>query len=75
MRVTQYDFDTIIERRGSGDLMHEALKPRWGRDDLPPMQGIESIQHSAADTQKILRDGQVIILRGGREYTILGSER
>lgn len=33
----KYDFDTIIERRGSGDLMHEALKPRWGRDDLQPM--------------------------------------
>ena len=33
----QYDFDTIIERRGSGDLMHEALKPRWGRDDLQPL--------------------------------------
>ncbi len=37
MRVTQYDFDTIIERRGSGDFMHEALKPRWGRDDLQPL--------------------------------------
>lgn len=33
----KYDFDTIIERRGSDDLMHEALKPRWGRDDLQPM--------------------------------------
>lgn len=33
----KYDFDTIIDRRGSGDLMHEALKPRWGRDDLLPM--------------------------------------
>ena len=33
----QYDFSTIIERRGSGDLMHEALRPRWGRDDLHPM--------------------------------------
>ncbi len=32
-----YDFSTIIDRRGSGDLMHEALKPRWGRDDLHPM--------------------------------------
>lgn len=32
-----YDFSTIIERRGSGDLMHEALLPRWGRDDLHPM--------------------------------------
>lgn len=33
----KYDFDTIIERRGTGDLMHEALLPRWGRDDLQPM--------------------------------------
>lgn len=32
-----YSFDNIIERRGTGDLMHEALKPRWGRDDLQPM--------------------------------------
>ncbi len=33
----KYDFSSIIERRGSGDLMHGALKPRWGRDDLHPM--------------------------------------
>ncbi len=32
-----YDFDTIIERRGSGDLMHEALLTHWGRTDLHPM--------------------------------------
>lgn len=32
-----YDFTTIIDRRGSGDLMHEALLPRWRRDDLHPM--------------------------------------
>ncbi len=31
------DFDSIIERKGSGDLMHEALLPRWKRDDLQPM--------------------------------------
>lgn len=35
--MATYDFDTIIPRRGSGDLMHEALLPRWGRDDLLPM--------------------------------------
>lgn len=33
----KYDFDTIIPRKGTGDLMHEALNPRWGRDDLLPM--------------------------------------
>lgn len=32
-----YDFTTIIDRCGSGDLMHEALLPRWRRDDLHPM--------------------------------------
>ncbi|MCH3981206.1 MAG: PatB family C-S lyase [Prevotella sp.] len=37
MKDKKYDFDTVIERRGSGDLMHEALLPRWGRDDLLPM--------------------------------------
>lgn len=33
----KYDFDTVIDRSGSGDLMHEALLPRWGRKDLLPM--------------------------------------
>lgn len=33
----KYDFDTVISRKGSGDLMHGALKSRWGRDDLLPM--------------------------------------
>lgn len=32
-----YDFDTVISRKGSGDLMHGALLRRWGRDDLLPM--------------------------------------
>lgn len=33
----KYDFDTVIERKGSGDVMHEALHKMWGRDDLLPM--------------------------------------
>lgn len=33
----KYDFDTVIERRGSGDVMHESLLSVWGRDDLLPM--------------------------------------
>lgn len=32
-----YNFDEIIDRRGSGDLKHDALQPRWGRDDLLPL--------------------------------------
>lgn len=34
--------------------------------------GMESIQPSAISVQKIVRDGQVLILRDGRTYTILG---
>lgn len=34
--------------------------------------GMESIQPSAISVQKVLRDGQVLILRDGRTYTILG---
>ena len=32
-----YNFDQIIDRKGSGDIKHDALKPRWGRDDLLPL--------------------------------------
>lgn len=32
-----YDFDEIIDRRGTGALKYEALLPRWGRDDLLPL--------------------------------------
>ena len=34
---TNYDFDKIVDRSGSGDLKHGALLPRWGRDDLLPL--------------------------------------
>ena len=32
-----YNFDEIIDRSGSGDLKHEAILPRWGRNDLLPL--------------------------------------
>lgn len=32
-----YNFDEIIDRSRSGDLKHEALLPRWGRNDLLPL--------------------------------------
>jgi len=33
----KYNFDKIIDRRGSDALKVEALKTRWGREDLIPM--------------------------------------
>ena len=35
--MKMYNFDEIIDRSGSGDLKHEALLPRWGRNDLLPL--------------------------------------
>lgn len=32
-----YNFDEIIDRSGNGDLKHEALLSRWGRNDLLPL--------------------------------------
>lgn len=32
-----YDFDKIVDRSGSGDLKHNVLKERYGRDDLLPL--------------------------------------
>lgn len=36
--------------------------------------GVESHQQSATGIQKIIRNGQILILRDGIEYTILGSQ-
>ena len=33
----KYDFDKIIDRKGSGALKYDALKERYGRDDLIPL--------------------------------------
>ena len=36
-------------------------------------QGIEGIQPSAVSSQKVIRDGQIMIVRGGKIYSILGQ--
>lgn len=36
--------------------------------------GVESIQSSAVSVQKIVKDGQVIILRNGKKYDVTGKE-
>ena len=33
----RYDFDQIIERKGSNDMKHEFMPLIWHRDDLSPM--------------------------------------
>lgn len=47
----------------------------WGIA-MPEDEGIEEItNYELRKTRKILRDGQLIIVRGGKEYNVLGGER
>lgn len=32
--MKKYDFDTLVDRRGSGDVKHAAMQQTYGRDDL-----------------------------------------
>ena len=49
------------------------LYQQWGEGVKPIGLGLESIQNAADNSQKILRNGQLIILRNGRTYTIQGQ--
>lgn len=35
--IKQYDFDRVIDRRGSGDVKHDMLNAYYGREDLIPL--------------------------------------
>ena len=39
-----------------------------------PVTGIESIQSSEVRTQKVLRDGQIVILRDNKQYSVMGIQ-
>ena len=45
------------------------LVPSWKDAD----EGFESVQNSEVRIQKILRNGQIVILRDGMEYDVLGN--
>lgn len=59
-----YNFDEIIDRSGSGDLKHEALLPRWGRNDLLPLW--------VADMDFATPDFVVDALKARRSHPIFG---
>ena len=33
----KYNFDEVIERRGTDSVKYDAVSERWGRSDLLPM--------------------------------------
>lgn len=62
--MEKYDFDQVIDRSGSGDVMHEALQSRWGRKDLLPMW--------VADMDFAVCPAIIAALRKRLEHPILG---
>ena len=69
---------------GQEEGVHEAyvvLSSKGAADAFIPMAvlckngtGIESVQPSGISSQKELRDGQIVIIRGKKKYSILGLE-
>ena len=61
--------DYYVFYANTNQFTHLFLLPK-GQDSATPIPTIES----TPQTQKILRNGQILILRGDRTYTIDGQE-
>ena len=67
---TQYNLDVIAK-----DAANQTIKTyQTVFTTTGTATGLESIQMSEARSQKILRDGQILILRGGKAYNVMGAE-
>lgn len=62
MPTAEYYVRFANGRGGFGPAVHPGETP----------EGMESVQDSESRVQKVLRDGQVIIVREGKEYNIIG---
>ena len=56
------------------DAANKTIKSHAGEFTTESMTAVENITTNNANIQKILRDGQLLILRDGVEYTIMGQE-
>ena len=66
---TGYDL-ILTAKDNSGNIIEETTIPfytNWA-------EGIENVQGNEVQSTKVLRDGQVLILRNGKTYTIQGQE-
>ncbi len=54
--MAKYDFDTVIDRRGTGAMKYDALNELFGRNDITPMW-IADMEFAAAPeiTEAIMR--------------------
>ena len=56
------------------DAANKTIKSHAGEFTTESTTAVENIQSPKTNCQKLLRDGQLIILRDGVEYTVMGQE-
>ena len=66
---TQYAYNIDVK-----DAADKTIKSYTGEFTTESMTAVENIATNNANIQKILRDGQLRILRDGVEYTVMGQE-
>ncbi len=66
---TNYDL-TLTAKDNSGNIIEETTIPF--HTDYP--EGIENVQGDEAQSTKVIKEGQVLILRNGKIYTMQGQE-
>ena len=66
---TNYDL-TLTAKDNSGNIIEETTIPF--HTDYP--EGIENVQGDEVQSTKVIKDGQVLILRNGKTYTMQGQE-
>ena len=74
--ISGWDYQGTFYAVGAEFTMPQAdveLTPVWG--EKPQTQGVETVQSSKADNAwtKIFRNGQLVIIRDGVEYNVLGG--
>ena len=66
---TDYTYDITVKNEKG-----KVIKKHSGKFTTLPLSAVENILSPASNTQKLLRDGQLIILRDGVEYNAMGQE-
>ena len=66
---TGYDL-TLTAKDNSGNIIEETTIPF--HTDYP--EGIDNVQGDEVQSTKVIKDGQVLILRNGKTYTMQGQE-
>ena len=67
--ATHYTYDITVK-----DIANNTIKTHSGEFTTKSMTAVENISTNDANIQKIMRNGQLIILRDGVEYNAVGQE-